>query len=132
MTVLIDTSVIIDFLRRKEKERTWLYQLVESNDIMVALVTHTELYAGSSIWTNQKARQELDLLFSAVDIEPMSIDLSLRAAEIRARYRVDLIDALIAATALAKGVPLATLNRSHFKKIVQLKLLRPPTNLTVR
>lgn len=130
MTVLVDTSVIVDFLRRKEKKLTWWYQLIASNDIIVALVTHTELYAGSSVWTNQKARQELDLLFSAVDIEPMSIDLSLRAAEIRARYRVDLIDALIAAAALTNGFPLATLNRSHFKKIAQLKLLRPPENLT--
>lgn len=132
MTVLVDTSVIIDFLRRKKKDRTWWYQLATSNALAIALITHTELYAGSSVWTNQRARQELDLLFSAVEMVPMSTEISFRAAQNRARYSVHLIDSIIAATSLVKELPLATLNRAHFKKITGLKLLDLPGNLAAK
>ena len=53
--VLLDISVIIDFLRRKKKEQTVLYLLVEGDyDLSIFLITHTELYAGKSVWEKQR------------------------------------------------------------------------------
>lgn len=56
-------------------------------------------------------------------ILPLEEKTSERAGEIRARYNVDIVDAIIAATALIHKLTLATLNIKDFEKIEEVSLL---------
>ncbi|OGY17466.1 MAG: hypothetical protein A2784_03595 [Candidatus Chisholmbacteria bacterium RIFCSPHIGHO2_01_FULL_48_12] len=126
MPLIIDTSVIIDFLRQEEKITTWLYLLSRSkNQLFASIITHTELFAGKSIWEKKSALQELKTIFSGIKLVPINETISQIAGKIRAEYDLDLIDAIIAATALNQNIPLATLNSKHFASITHLKLLTP-------
>jgi len=121
--MLIDSSLIIDFLRRKDKSNSWFYSLVAGGKQLVAsVITQAELYAGKSVWEKRRAQNELKLIFSALNILPLSENIAVESGRIRAIYGIDLIDAIIAATAISKSLPLATLNPKHFKIITGLKL----------
>ncbi len=127
MEVLLDTSVIIDFLRREKKEKTWLYSLSLSGDTLFAsILTHTELYAGKSVWEKREAQRELEEIFSGIILIPLTQNISLRAGKLRARYNLHIVDAIIAATALEEDLPLATFNQKDFSKVASLNILRPP------
>lgn len=128
--MLIDSSLIIDFLRRKDKRGSWFHSLIASDkQLMVSVITQAELYAGKSVWEKKRARDELGLIFSALRILPLSEEIAISAGKIRAIYGVDLIDSLIAATAISKSVSLATMNYKHFKSITNLKLASVKTSV---
>lgn len=120
--LLIDTSVLIDFLRSKNKKTTLLYRLAQSNSLAISRITHTELYAGKSVWQNPRAKQELSVLLSGLTVLSINERISEQAGKLRALHTIDLIDALIAATALHHHLPLATTNTKHFKPIPNLEL----------
>lgn len=123
MKILLDTSVIIDFLRRKDKERSLLYSLAKKDyQIHLSIITHTELYAGKSVWENKKAAIELETLFSGMNLLLLDEEISKSAGKIKALYNIHLIDAIIAATAIYHELDLATLNLKDFQKIKGLKL----------
>ena len=116
--LLLDTSIIIDFLRRKDKENSTLFTLVqEKRKLAISIITHTELYAGRSVWERKEALEELEKLFSGVNILPLQEEVSRKAGEIKAKFGVGLLDAIIAATALTNKLDLATLNIKDFEKI---------------
>lgn len=122
--VVVDTSVLVDFLRRHDRETTVLGALVSQADheFCIALITHTELYAGSSVWERPQARKELEIVLAGLLILPFSLEVSERAGWVRATYRLSPPDAIIAATALEHSLPLLTFDVADFKKIKGLKL----------
>jgi len=121
--LLLDTSVIIDFLRNPEKKAALLFKLAqEKYSLSISIITHTELYAGASVWNSDRARTELEVLFGGITILAISEVISQEAGKIRATYKTDLIDALIAATAISHGLPLVTFNTKHFGSIEGLEL----------
>jgi predicted nucleic acid-binding protein len=120
-SLLVDTSVIIDFLRQKDKSNTWFYQLASVN-LCVSIMTHAELYAGKSVWERTEAREELEELFSGMKILSVEEAISLKAGQLKATYGVSLLDGLIAATALEYDLALATLNKKDFEMILGLVL----------
>lgn len=121
--VLVDTSVVIDFLRRKDKENSLFFTLVQHKyQLFLSIVTHTELYAGKSVWVKRKAQEELQTLFSGSELLPLREEVSKKAGEIKARYNSSLLDAIIAATAFVHRLPLVTLNEKDFDKIADITL----------
>ncbi len=123
--ILLDTSIIIDFLRRKDKGKTLLFSLSKNDDsLYISIITHTELYAGKSIWENQKAQEELEALFSGIDMLPLETEISKKAGEIKAKYNLNLLDAIIAATAITHNLSLATLNLKDFQKVRAVNLFK--------
>lgn len=125
--VLVDTSVIIDFLRRQDKENTVFFQLLNKKyTCYCSIITHTELYSGASIWKNAHAKETLEKTLLAIKMLPLSEDISQTAGKIRAIQHIPIIDAIIAATALAYKLPLATLNRRDFEKIKGVRLFKTP------
>lgn len=119
--VLVDTSVIIDFLRNSKKSQTWFYSLAE-HDLTISIITHTELYAGKSVWERPEAKTELTKLFSGLTLLPITETISEMAGQLKARHNLSLFDALIGATALVHNLELATLNQKHFQLVPELKL----------
>lgn len=124
--ILLDTSVIIDFLRTQDKENTLLFTLLSRRyRLCVSIITHTELYAGRSVWDKDKkeARNELQTLLSGIQLFPLGRRVSKKAGEIRAKYGVNLLDAIIAASAIVWNIELVTLNTKDFEMIAGLRLL---------
>lgn len=122
--VLLDTSVLTDFLRRKDKEKSLLVKIIRSGYTpAISLITHTELYAGKSIWKSKKARTELENLLSGLEIIIIDEKVSRPAGKLRAKYEINLLDAMVAAEAATSNLSLATLNLKDFNKIREISLL---------
>jgi predicted nucleic acid-binding protein len=125
-TVLIDTSVIIDFLRKDRKEKTLLWQLLEQNTGKISAVTLFELLAGAK---TEKHRYDVELLTRHLAVLPFDNKTADNAAtifqELKSKNRlVEFRDIFIAATALEHNLPLATLNKKHFENISTIELLQ--------
>lgn len=121
--ILIDTSIIIDCLRQKNKRQTVFVKLVQDQTVLfTSIVTHTECFSGKSIWERKEAMEALKLLFSDIKILLLDEKTSEKAGGIRAQYSRNLADAIIAATALTYKLELATLNKKDFEKIDGINL----------
>ena len=121
--ILLDTSIIVDFIRREDKANTELVKSIkEGYQLSCSIITHSELYAGKSIWEKPEAREELITILSGIEILPISETISEQAGQLKATTQTNLFDALIAATALKRKLTVLTLNSKDFKKITGLKV----------
>ncbi len=111
--MVLDTCVLIDVLRGKTAAIDFVTGLQEAPALSV--VTVTEVVAGCR---NAKERRAVDHLLSHYVIHDIGLDIAALAGELIQRYGpshgTDPIDALIAATATAHDLPLATLNLKRF------------------
>lgn len=122
--VLLDTSVIIDFLRVKDKQPTILFSLANKRiKLYISMITQAELYSGKHIWKVKLAMNEMEVLLGGLYVLPFDQKLTKSAGGLRAEYDIDLLDAIIAATAISAKLPLVTLNIKDFQKIKGLKVL---------
>ena len=125
--VLIDTSVIIDFLRKKKKKDSLLWKVRENNQCYLSVITLFELYAGAT-----SDEKQADVGKIAAWITPVEIDAVIAAnaamyyRNLRVQNRIlEFRDLFIAATAVHHHFQLATLNAKHFKRIKDLTLFVP-------
>ena len=111
--LLIDTDVLIDYLRGKTDAVSYLEGLTES--LLVSVITVAELYAGVR---EGAERTKLDEFIRAFEIVPVDREIAIRGGLYRRDYikshNVGLADALIAATAEFRQADLVTLNSKHF------------------
>jgi predicted nucleic acid-binding protein len=122
-SILIDTSVLIDFLRRSDKENT-LFHKISDQELFISIVSHTEVFTGKSVWESEKTRQIVEHTLLGLTIIPLTLDISRKAGFVRAyNQNISLIDALIGATAQENNLEVATLNIRHFENIEGIKLL---------
>lgn len=123
--ILVDTSIIIDYLRQKDKSKTILVRLEQAqNTLFASIITHTECFSGRSIWEKKEAMETLKLLFSGIKILPLEEKTSEQAGKIRAKYGKNISDALIAATAIYHKLQLVTLNIKDFENIKGIELFK--------
>lgn len=126
--LILDTSILIDHLRRKDRVHTILAEITRAGyEGAISIITHTELYAGKSVWQDESLKMILDKLCSGFNIIQIDIHLSESAGKIRAYYNLSLGDSIIAATAIENDYELVTLNEKDFKKIPDLKLFNSQT-----
>lgn len=122
--ILLDTSILIDFIRRSNKREAILTQLVRTgHKLYVSIITHTEIYSGKSVWEEKEAAREVEELFSGIQVLPLEVEISKRAGEIKVGFESTIVDAIIAATAREHSLSLATLNIKDFKKIKGLRVV---------
>jgi len=118
--VLVDTDVMVDFLRGHPKAVT-LIQTYSARIILSSIVA-AELYAGI---TGDEELRKLDSLISLFRVVPVSIALARAGGLYKKRYAkshgVGLADAIIAATTEAENADLKTLNTKHYPTIKGLK-----------
>ena len=123
--ILVDTSIIIDYLRQKDKSKAVFVRLEQyRNTLLASIITHTECFSGKSIWEKKEAMEALKLLFFDIKILSLNEKASEEAGRIRAQYGRNISDAIIAATAIYHKLELATLNIKDFEKIKGLKLFK--------
>lgn len=123
--VLVDTSILIDYYRKTDKERSvWITLVRQGYTFAISAVTKYEIYAGAT--PSQLAFWNSVLLAIAVlPLDEVSVDtaVSINSALKKKRKQIDLADLFIAATAVARNLPLVTLNRKHFERIDTLQLV---------
>lgn len=123
MKVVTDSSVIIDHLRTKGIGKTTKLMRLRSSyeQLIFPLIIVGELFGGKS--AQEKEKEIKEILFAGEIAKP---DFSLMelAGKIRRETEINLLDAIIAATALRLDLPLATLNIKDFSKVSGIKLYK--------
>jgi len=118
--VLVDTDVMVDFLRGHPKAVALVQ--AQSSRIIFSSIVAAELYAGAR---NNEELSTLDRLIYLFRVVPVSPELA-RAAGLHKRdyaksHGIGLADAIIAATAQAENADLKTLNTKHYPMLKGLK-----------
>ena len=116
MTMLLDTSVLVDHLRADDRAVRLLVRLFEGDEpVWAATPSRTEILAGIRA-AERDAMSRLFALISWIDIDASIADA---AGELARRFRrshtgIDTTDYLIAAAAQSISASLVTLNVRHF------------------
>ncbi len=123
MKYLCDTCILIDYLRGKEEAKKRL-SADKDKGLGMSAITHMELMVGAR---NKKEVATIKKAFADFEIIELSEAISVKGRNLiekfTKRHGLLIPDALIAATALEIGVPLATLNISDFRFIPNLVLV---------
>lgn len=110
---LVDADVLIEALRGDAAVPARIDAAAGSGPRLLSVLTAAELRAGA-----RGDEEFVDRLLS--DFEPVPVELSTaeHAGRLRRRFRAshgtDLVDAVLAATALERSIALVTNNRRHF------------------
>ncbi len=122
--ILIDTDVVIEYLRSKNKSSTELIKLLQKHDVFASAISEFELYLGARTERHQK---DLEIVFNVVEIIPFDVGCGKTAASIwKARESThqhpEIKDIFIASIAIHNDLWLRTFNEKHFKGIENLKM----------
>jgi predicted nucleic acid-binding protein len=117
ITLLLDTTVLIDVLRDRNQRRRLLTGVVASGiSLATSTVSIAEVYGGLRTGEEQATREMLEDL----DWFPVSAEIAERAGLLKASLRRSghtrsITDMIVAATALENGFAVATDNRKDFQ-----------------
>ena len=122
--ILLDTSIAIDYFRKKDKSKTLFVQLANYyTQFFISAITEYEIRSGI------KPEQETfwEEVLGQLEVIPFDSKIVAAATEInrllkRKSKQTAIPDLFIAATAVENKIPLATLNRKHFERIESLEL----------
>jgi len=129
-TILLDTSIVIDFFRKRDKSKSILFQLAGQYRFSISVITAFEIKIGIQTSAQQS---DYDTLAQNLEILPIDHACIDEAAAIYKALKpknalIELADLLIGASAVSNALPLATLNRKHFERIPNLTLVELPEN----
>lgn len=125
--ILVDTSILIDFYRKKNKEKTiWISLVRRGYGFAISVVTKYEIFSGASkeqleYWN--KIMQNISVL--SLDSNVVDSAVEINSVLKRKRKQIDLADLFIAATAISHNLSIATLNKKHFMRIDDLQIIEP-------
>jgi predicted nucleic acid-binding protein len=123
--ICLDTSVLIDYYRRKNKEKSLFYRLTDKYLLFaVTAVTEYEIYIGNTEEQNRFWNEFFKrITVLSFDSRSAQIAVNIQKKLKRINKAIDIPDLLIAATAIRNDLSLATLNRKHFERIEGLNLI---------
>ena len=119
--LLIDTDIFIDYLKGISPAKAVFRS--RDIDIYCSILTKKELLSKPGLKDSERKK----IISILRDLKTISIDpdISLKYSDLLAKYhdnRLQPPDAIIAATAWSKKLPLLTRNRRHFSYIEEIKL----------
>jgi len=124
--VVLDTDVIIDYIRQPDNENVHLESLLRSiseSELAIPVITIQELYVGESSKVRQKEEFFLALIGKFILLAYDDKTAKMAGEIMRdTRPRPQFADAAIAATAILNKAKLLTLNKKDFQGIKGLKL----------
>ncbi len=118
ISLLLDTDIFIDYFNTGRFDN-----IMENKSFVIyySVVTEKELLSKKGL----KASEKEAILHTLKNFRQIKIDNSIASkySELRKFYpTIDKEDALIAATAIVKKLPLVTRNYKHYRKIKELLL----------
>ena len=128
-TYLLDTTVLVDYFRGRERAKLVLEHLVdEGHTLAICCINVAELFAGLPEKQRPLARELIDTL-NYLGVPPGVAELAgtIRFEAARQGITIHLPDAIIAAVAMANDATLVTANVRDFP-MEELHLLEFPSN----
>jgi len=127
--VVVDTDLVIDFLRGKGPGAPLVRDLIASHRLRVTAITAFELRVGADFL----ARRDDILRLVHSRAFPLDSRSALRAGELAATLRgagqdIGLADCLQAGICMNFDLPFATRNRKHFDRVEGLQLFDVSAN----
>ena len=123
MKIVFDSNVIIYYLIEEPKAVLVVNNIfAQQNDVYISTITEMEVLSYSSL-TNA----EIDKIQNFINFFnkiPVYSLIAWKAAELRRKYKIKPLDALIASTSIYLDAELFTFNLRDFKKIKELKLYK--------
>ena len=121
---LVDTSVIIDFLRKKHKDRSLLWSIKASDVCFISSMKLFELLSGAKTPRHVEDIRKITKWMTSL---PFDDDIANVAASIfqeltQNNVIIEFRDIFIAATAKVHNFRVAKLNTEHFGRIAGLEL----------
>lgn len=116
MTYLIDTDVMIDFLKHKDPAKELITRLSKQDTLALSALTVTELRSG---WTREQAEWFLPRLYALCLVIPVTREIAEQAGKWRQEYKsrgqqLGTPDTVIAATAYLQSSTLVTNNAKDY------------------
>jgi len=124
--ILVDTSVLIDYFRKRNKRKSFLWNLSKSDDVLyVSVIAEFEFYCGCK---NEQRKNEAKEFFDLFTKIIFTSKHSIRAGEIYNELRsknqlIDIVDILLAGVASQESMTIATLNKEHFGRVDGLDII---------
>lgn len=123
-TALIDSSALILYFNDavSTESLSLIKQAIEEGTAALSVITRAEVLA----WPSHTPASIEAALAGMVGFEQLGVDAATadEAARIRRAHNIKLPDALIAATATLRGLPVVTANFSDFERVDGLKVIR--------
>ena len=123
--MLFDTTVIVDIFRNHKTTIDWLKSQSDKN-ICISGFTVFEILQGSrskeEMLSFQKKLERFPVFWPSEDDCNQAL---VTFANLSLSHGVEVIDALIAHTAIGLNIPVVTLNEKHFKPIRGLDIIVP-------
>ena len=124
----LDTDLLIAILRGKQEAYSIVTEIDEETKAATTAINTFEIFFGAhkSSMKNENIKEAAKSL-DRLEVIPLDLPSSRKAAEISAKLAekgepIDYRDAMIAAIAIENDLTLVTRNKSHFKRIKNLKL----------
>ena len=123
--ICLDTSILIDYYRKKDKSKSMFFKLTEKYALfVVSAITEYELYIGNS----KEQNDFWNKFFSQITVLPFDTKVAKKAVDIYKQLKrdnklIEVPDILIAGTVLQNNLPLAMLNKKHFERIKGLQII---------
>jgi len=123
--ILLDTSILIDYSRKTDKENARMFMLKsQEHTFVISSITEYEIYSGVSaskygFWEELLEDVEIIAFDKVIARAAVIINNLLKAKS----KQIDIADLFIAATAVSNNLPFATLNRKHFERIYFLDIM---------
>ena len=123
MKIVIDSSILIDYLRGGTKWQDFLRVSPRNAEFFLPTIVHFELFSGKSSKKSIVVKDILNLLKQFTHIE-LTETIAIKAGELCRDIgtHIDPEDYIIAASALELGATVLTLNKKHFEQIPYLAL----------
>lgn len=122
MTVVVDTSVLVDHLRGNEAARRALQRALGSERVVASVVCKIEVLAGM----RPDEERQTYRLFGQLEWADVDDEVAERAGRLAGTFapthqRIELADFVVAATAQLLEATLWTRNRHHFPMFPNLR-----------
>jgi len=118
--ILLDSNLII---YSTDPSQILVRRFIAENETGASAISYVETLGFHQISMHQKS--SLESFFAAIEVLPLDPPVIEHAVYLRQQRRMSLGDALIAGTALAHDLPLATNDIRDFRNIPGLKILTP-------
>jgi predicted nucleic acid-binding protein len=120
--ILVDTNIILYLLNGSDT----LEEVLQGKDISLSFMTELELLGFKNITI--KEEQQIKGLLNDCSIISLNDRIKEKYIEIRKKYHLKLVDAIIAATAIVFDFPLITSDK-QFKTVGELNLITYQHNI---
>ena len=126
--VLVDTDILIDVGLGVESARSCLEEIEQRSSLAVSVISQMELMVSCR---NKTEQRKLDRFLTRTLVVQTTEEISEMAVALLRDYHLShgllIADALIASTAISRGMAFITKNRRDYRFIAQLKPLSYPS-----